>query len=134
MKNLFLIKPKFDDEGEPIFDDQGKQLKEKEQLSIQVGDQKIPVQIKEFMDTETYFTITLMTDENKAKQMKDQGYLLMKSQIINPKIDDGVINRLPWLDTLKIQKALTEEFMPEDSFLELGLQLDSFLQDKGDIE
>lgn len=134
MKNLFLIKQKFDADGEPIVDDNGKQLTEKEQLFIQMEDQKIPVQVKDFMDTETYFTITLMTDEHKAKQMKNQGYFLMKSQIINPKIDDGVINRLPWLDTLKIQKALTEEFMPEDSFLELGVQLDSFLQDKENIE
>lgn len=134
MKNLFLIKPKINEDGEPILDDQGKQLEIKEQLFIVIGEEKIPVQVLDFMNTETYFAITLMVDENRAKQMKLQGYFLMKSQIINPKIDDTVINKLPWLDTLKIQKALTEEFMPEDSFLELGLQLDSFLQDKENIE
>ena len=49
---------------------------------------------------------------------------MMKNLIINPKVSDILINKLPWNEHMKIVKALREEFMPEDSFLELGVQLD----------
>lgn len=66
-----------------------------------------------------------MTDEtNQGKQMKEQGSFMMKHLILNPKITDELIKKLPWIDFMKIVKALREEFMPEEAFLELGVRLD----------
>lgn len=122
MKNLFLIKKK-------VNEDTGEMEEyDKEQLYIEVNDEKIAVQVKDFMNTETYFAVSLLVNENKQKQMKDQGYFLMNQMIVNPKISDALINLLPWMDTFKITKALTDEFLPEDSFLELGVPLEELSQ------
>lgn len=94
--------------------------REPQQLMIN----ETPIQTVDYLDTENYFKISTITNENQALQMKLQGYFMMKTLIINPKVDDAVINKLPWNDTMKIIKALREEFMPENSFLELGVQLD----------
>ena len=100
---------------------EGKKVKESTQLKI--GEQVI--QVIEFMDTESYFRLAAMNDpDNPQKQMKAQGYFMMKHLIINPKIDDLLISKLPWNGFMKIVKALREEFLPEESFLELGVQLD----------
>lgn len=99
----------------------------KEPVHLKIGE--TPIQVKDILDTETYFKITLLTDkENQQKQVKDQGYFMMKTLIINPRIDDNIINQLPWLDFMKIVKALNDEFLPEDSFLELNVQLDELTQ------
>ena len=111
MKNLVL---RFKDK-------EGKETKEP--VHLKLGETNI--QVIDFMDTETYFQLTGMNNpENQSKQMKDQGYFLMKHLIINPKITDELISRLPWNEFMKIVKAIREEFMPEESFLELGVQLD----------
>jgi hypothetical protein len=96
----------------------------KDPVHLKIGD--TPIQTIDFMDTETYFQLTGFTNpEDQSKQMKDQGYFLMKNLIINPKkITDEIISRLPWNEFMKIVKAIREEFMPEESFLELGVQLD----------
>lgn len=124
MKQLEFKKLTINDNGEAVVDEQGKQLFEMEQLFIDIGEQKTAVQVKDFMDTETYFQITMMSDENQGLQMKKQGYFMMKQLVINPKIDDALIDKLPWNLSMKVMKALRELFMPEDSFLELGVQLD----------
>lgn len=102
-------------------DEEGKEIKPPVQLKIG----ETPIQTVDYMDTETYFQLTgLNNPENPAKQMKAQGYFIMKALIINPKITDELISRLPWNEHMKIVKALREEFMPEEAFLELGVQLD----------
>lgn len=87
------------------------------------------IQVKDYMDTETYFQMITLEDQSQAKQLKLQGTLMMKKLIINPKINDKLINQLPWLTTMKIVRALRDEFMPEDSFLELGVALDTQLRE-----
>lgn len=100
---------------------EGEKVKESTQLKI--GEQVI--QTIEFMDTETYFQLAGMNDpDNPQKQMKAQGYFMMKKLIINPKINDILISKLPWDGFMKIVKALREEFLPEEAFLELGVQLE----------
>ncbi len=102
-------------------DKEGKEVKESTRLKI--GEQVI--QIIEFMDTETYFQLATMNDpDNPQKQMKNQGYFMMKKLIINPKIDDALISKLPWNGFMKIVKALREEFLPDQAFLELGVQFE----------
>lgn len=129
MKQLLFRKPKLNANNELILDEKGEPvLEEGVQLFIIIGEQKTPIQVKDYMDTETYFKVTMQTDKNQAIQMKKQGYFMMNELIINPKIDDKIINKIPWIDTLKIIKALREMFMPEDSFLELGVQLDELSQ------
>ena len=77
------------------------------------------------MDTDAYFQLTMMTDDkDQVKQSKNQGYFMFKELIINPKVNDALIGKLPWDEFMKIVKALREEFLPEKSFLELGVQLD----------
>lgn len=97
-------------------------LEGKEPEQLKIGETAI--QVKDFMDTETYFQISMMNDPNQGVQMKKQGYFMMTKLIINPKTNDALIDTLPWKDAMKIMKALREEFMPEDSFLELGVQLE----------
>lgn len=134
MKQLILKIPIFDDEL-PTLDEKGEQLFDEKELLMDNGaNQQIPIQVKDFMDTETYFLISMMSDENPAKQAKEQGYYMMKNLIVNPKIDDAKINRLPWDLTMKIIKALREEFLSEKSFLELGVPLDKYLLDQENIE
>lgn len=119
MQNLILKKRDKDGKltGEEV------QLKIKDEQGI---DQAI--QVRDVMDTETYFQMITLEDANEARQMKRQGYLMMNKLIINPKINDNLINKLPWIDTMKIIRALRDMFMPEDSFLELGVPLDTQLR------
>ena len=124
MKQLILVIKKLnEDTGKLEFD-------RKEQLIIK----DTSVQVVDFMNTETYFAITMLTDDNPAVQMKIQGYFMMKQLIINPKINDELINKLPWDLSFKIMKALREEFLSEESFLELGVPLDNLSQDQENIE
>ena len=106
-------------------DKEGKEIKPPVQLMI--GDQ--PIQCKDFMDTDAYFQLTALNDDDQAKQAKAQGYFMFKTLIINPKVDDALIGKLPWDGFMKIVKALREEFLPEKSFLELGVQLDEPLEE-----
>ena len=124
MKQLILVIKKLNEETGEFEADREVQLK--------IND--TPIQVREFMDTETYFAVTMLTDEKPAKQMKIQGYFMMKQLIINPKINDELINKLPWDLSFKIMKALREEFLSEESFLELGVPLDSLSQEKENIE
>ncbi len=129
MKKLYLKVFKVID-GEPVMGEDDKQLFEMKELFMSNGtDVEIPVQVKDYMDTDTYFQTSMIDDENKALAMKKQGYYLMKELIINPKVDDKVIGALPWDLSMKIIKALRETFMPEDSFLELGVKLDDPFQE-----
>ena len=92
-------------------------------MHLKIGE--TPIQVKDFLSTDEYFQLTAFNNpENQNKQMKNQGYYLMKTLIVNPKITDELINQLPWNEFMKIVKAMREEFMPEEAFLELGVQLD----------
>jgi hypothetical protein len=102
-------------------DKEGKEIKPPAHLKIE----ETPIQVQDFLNTDDYFELVGMTNaENQGKQMKDQGYFMMKKLIINPKITDAIIGSLPWNEFMKITKAMREEFMPEEAFLELGVQLD----------
>lgn len=98
-------------------------LEGKDPIRLKIGD--TPIQTVDFMNTDAYFQLTALNNpDDQAKQAKAQGYFMFKTLIINPKITDEMIGKLPWNGFMKIVKALREEFLPEKSFLELGVQLD----------
>ena len=135
MKQLIFKTIRIKD-GEPVLDEKDEPIFDERELLMDNGSKTmIPIQVKDFMDTETYFKISMMRDENLAKQSKEQGYYMMKELIINPKVDDVKINRLPWDQTLKIIKALRDMFLSDESFLELGVLLDkpSQVQENTDL-
>lgn len=123
MKNLEYVKREIikDDDDNVV---EVKEISREPIIIKDLNGEEQNVQVKDTMDTETYFALTTLTDDNKAVEMKKQGFFMINKLVINPKPSDNLINKLPWTDTMKLIKALREEFLPEDAFLELGVPLE----------